>query len=406
MKTKESYNYACLFKTFNHWKVVQMNANLLGYLIGVLGVYKRWLTWQRILFLIVITTPSCLMIVQTEIADALKRGEQGLTWQPWLWTIASVYGYNIISPFLIYCCEIWPLDKKHLIKTCVKLALFYIPITLFFITFNVGLRHIGHLLIEGSLFDVGDTAAETFNLYIYWFTKSFLVYLIFVFITYAKTYYDNLQKEQLRVAKLQNELQKVRMQTLRSQLQPHFLFNTLNLISGTVYQNAKKADELIKLLEELLRYSLATEEKQFVSLKEEMQVMISYLDIAKLRFGDRLSTVISIAPETNHLMIPAMLLQPLLENAVKYGIEPSGETGEIALTTSLKSDELIIKITNPWHQRRAQQESFGIGLSNTKNRLAVLYEGHASVALETTSEQQISLLIHLPVQQYQVIGVT
>jgi hypothetical protein len=344
------------------------------------------------------------MIVQTEIADALQRGEQGLTWQPWLWTITSVYGYNIISPFLIYCCQIWPLDKKHLIKTCVKLALFYIPFTLFFITFNIGLRHIGHFLIEGSLFYVGDSTGEIIERYIYWFTKSFLVYLIFVLLTYAKIYYDNLQKEHLRVSNLQNELQKVRMQTLRSQLQPHFLFNTLNLISGTLYQDPKKADAIIKRLEGLLHYSLATEQKNTVSLKEEMQVMISYLDIAKLRFGDRISTVISIAPETNNLMMPAMLLQPLLENAVKYGIEPSDETGEIALTTSLENDELIIKITNPWHQRRAQQESFGIGLSNTKNRLSLLYEGHASVELETTNEQQISLLIHLPAQEYKVMG--
>jgi hypothetical protein len=343
------------------------------------------------------------MIVQTEIADALQRGEQGLTWQPWLWTFASVYGYNILSPFLIHCCEIWPLSKEQLLKTAVKLALFYIPFTLFFITFNIGLRHIGYLLIEGSLFHVGNNAAEVFDKYIYWFTKSFLVYLIFALITYTKIYYDNLQKEQLRVANLKNELQKVRMQTLRSQLQPHFLFNTLNLISGTLYQDAKKADAIIKRLEGLLHYSLATEQKNTVSLKEEMQVMISYLDIAKLRFGDRLFTTVTIAPETNNLMIPAMLLQPLLENAIKYGIEPSDETGEIALTTSLQNDELLIKITNPWHQRRVQQESFGIGLSNTKNRLALLYQGQASVDLETANEQQISLLIHLPVQQYQVI---
>jgi sensor histidine kinase YesM len=344
------------------------------------------------------------MIVQTEIADALQRGEQGLTWQPWLWTITAVYGYNIIAPFLIYCCEIWPLDKKHLLKTTIKLVLFYLPFTLFFITFNIGLRHIGHLLIEGSLFNVGDNTGEIVDRYIYEFTKAFFVYLTLVFITYAKIYYDSLQKEQLRVANLRHELQKVRIGTLRSQLQPHFLFNTLNLISGTLYQDPKKADEIIKRLEGLLHYSLATEQKNTVSLKEEVEMMVSYLDIAKLRFGERLSTVISIAPETNNLMIPSMLLQPLLENAVKYGIEPSDKTGEIALTTSLGSDELIIKVTNPWHQRRAQQESFGIGLSNTKNRLALLYQGQASVDLESTSEQQITLLIHLPVIQAQVTG--
>jgi len=381
-----------------------MNASLISYLRGVARVYKRWWTIPRILWVIVVGAMFSLLSVQTEIADTIQRGEQGLTWQPWLWTFTGEYGYHLVVPFLIYCCEIWPLDKKHRLQTTIKLVLFYLPFTLFFITFHIALRHIGHFLIDGSLFNVGNSPGEIVDRYIYEFTKAFMIYLSFVFITYAKIYYDNLQKEKLRVANLQNELQKVRIETLRSQLQPHFLFNTLNLISGTLYQDPKKADDIIKRLEGLLHYSLATEQKNTVSLKEEIEVMVSYLDIAKLRFGDRLSTVISIAPETNNLMIPAMLLQPLLENAVKYGIEPSDKTGEIALTTSLESDKLIIKITNPWHQRRAQQESFGIGLSNTKNRLALLYQGQASVELETSNEKQITLLIHLPVIQSKVTG--
>jgi sensor histidine kinase YesM len=377
-----------------------MNASLLSYLRGVWDVYKRWFTWQRILYVIVSGGLLCLMVVQTEIADALQRGERDLTWQPWLWTITGVYGYLILTPFIIHCCESWPLGKNHRITASIKLVLLYIPFTLFYITFYIGLRHIGHVLMEGALFNTGDIVDR----YIYEFPKVIAVYIGYVFITYAKIYYDSSQKEQLRVANLHNELQKVKMHTLRSQLQPHFLFNTLNLISGTVYQDAKKADEIIKLLEGLLHYSLATEQKHFVKLKEEMQVMISYLDIAKLRFGDRLSTIITIAPETNNLMIPVMLLQPLLENAIKYGIEPSDEKSEITLTTSLENSELIIKITNPWHQRRAQQESFGIGLTNTRNRLALLYDVHACVTLESNNEQQITLLIHLPIQQVQTMA--
>jgi sensor histidine kinase YesM len=383
-----------------------MNANLLSYLRGVWGVYKRWLALPRILFVLLNGALFCLMIVPTEIADALQRGELGLTWQPWLWTMTAVYGYNIVSPFLIYCCEIWPLGKNHKLETSIKLMLLYVPFTLLFITFNIGLRHIGHLLIEGSLFNVGDSASEILDRYIYEFLKAFGVYITFVFLTYAKIYYDSTKKEQLRVANLHNDLQKVKMHTLRSQLQPHFLFNTLNLISGTVYQDAKKADEIIQLLKGLLHYSLATEQKHFVALREEMVVMISYLDIAKLRFGDRLTTTINIAPETNDLMIPVMLLQPLLENAVKFGIEPSDDHGEISLTTSLENSELIIKITNPWHQRRAQQESFGIGLTNTRNRLALLYDDHACVTLETKNKHQITLLIHLPIQQAQIMEVS
>jgi LytS/YehU family sensor histidine kinase len=108
-----------------------------------------------------------------------------------------------------------------------------------------------------------------------------------------------------------------------------------------MYRDVDKADSIIARLGDLLRYSLATEQKPFVAFREEVQVMTSYLEIAKLRFGDRLSTVINIAPETNGIMIPAMLLQPLLENAVKYGIEPCNGKGKISLTTFLENQNSL-----------------------------------------------------------------
>lgn len=368
--------------------------SILSYLTGVFGVYKRWCTWQRIFYLTITGSLSGLMIVQTEIADALIRGEVGLTWQPWVATYSSVIGFTIVSPFLIYCCELWPFGKAHVIKTTIKLALLYVPITFCFITAMLILRNIAHLLIDGTLFDGWDLIDR----YIYEFPKAIAIYLIFIFITYTKIYYDNSQKEQLNAANLQNELQTIRMQTLRSQLQPHFLFNTLNLISSTVYQDADKADSIITRLGDLLRYSLATEQKPFVTFKEELQAMQSYLEISQLRFGERMELEISVEPSTELLMIPAMLLQPLLENAVKYGIEPSNETGKITLESNLIEDLLQIKITNPWHQRRQQQESFGIGLQNTKDRLKLLYQEQATVTLDNNNTDQVTLTIILPAQ--------
>lgn len=368
---------------------------LFNYLKGVFGVYQRWSTWQRILYLMITASLVGLMIVQTEIADAVIRGETGLTWQPWVATYCAVYGYAIISPFVIYCCEQWPFGRPYLIKTTVKLVLLYVPSTILFITVMLGLRHIAHFLIDGAFFDGGDV----FDRYLYEFPKAIGVYVGFVFITYTKIYYDSSQKEQLNAANLESELQTIRMQTLRSQLQPHFLFNTLNLISSTVYQDADKADSLITRLGDLLRYSLATEQKPFVKLQEEVQAMRSYLEISQLRFGEKMSLDIYIEPQTNLLMIPAMLLQPLLENAVKYGIEPSEQPGEITLESRLLDQQLQIKITNPWHQRRRQQESFGIGLQNTKNRLNLLYKDQASITLDSNNKDQVTLCIILPAQK-------
>lgn len=368
--------------------------NEISYLTGVLGVYIRWCTWQRIGYLVVVGFFSGLMIVQTEIADALIRGEVGLTWQPWVATYSSVISFIIVSPFLIYSCELWPFGKAHVFKTTIKLALLYIPVTLCFITIMLILRNSIHLVIDGTLFDSWDLIDR----YIYEFPKALTIYLIFIFITYTKINYDNSQKEQLNAANLQNELQTIRMQTLRSQLQPHFLFNTLNLISSTVYQDADKADSIIARLGDLLRYSLATEQKPFVTFKEELQAMQSYLEISQLRFDERMALEFAIAPATKLVLIPTMLLQPLLENAVKYGIEPSNEIGKIILESSLKNGFLEIKITNPLRQHTQQQESFGIGLQNTKDRLKLLYQEQASVTLDSNHHDQITLTIILPAQ--------
>lgn len=370
-----------------------MTSNVTTHIKGIWAIYRHFgSSWLRIFFVFMTATLFGVVFVQTEIADAVTRGELGLTWQPWLWTLSAVYSYTIMAPFLIYCCEQWSFGKAHMLKTTAKLIVFYVPFTLMFITLMLVLRHIAHLLIEGALFPID----SLLDRYIYEFPKSVAVYIGVAFITYTKIYYDSSQKEQLHAAKLENELQAIRMQTLRSQLQPHFLFNTLNLISSTMYRDVDKADSIISRLGDLLRYSLATEQKPFVTVKEEIQVMTSYLDIAKLRFGDKLNLEINVESAAEMALLPAMLLQPLLENSVKYGIEPSDKKGQIKLLIFIRNNEVHIEITNPWLLEIQKQESFGIGLENTKSRLVLLYESKASISLEYSKDQQVILKMHIP----------
>jgi LytS/YehU family sensor histidine kinase len=189
----------------------------------------------------------------------------------------------------------------------------------------IGTRHLAFLLIDGRLWEHGELMAR----YIYEYPKALGFYSAIVFGSYTKIYFDTYQKEQIHTSKLNEQLLTAQIGVLRKQLQPHLLFNTLNLISSTMYQDVDKADSIIMRLGNLLRYSLATEQKPWVSFNREMQAMTSFLYIAKLRFADRLSTKIEVKTQVDSVMIPAMLLQPLLENAAKYGIEPSDELGEI-----------------------------------------------------------------------------
>lgn len=349
---------------------------------------RQFLLWSLFYFFL------SVVLSLNEYSDQVLLEPDPSYFKPWIDQFSWVFCFAFLSPFLPAVCHQWSIERSQLLRTSVKHILFYLPFKTVYVSLVLLSKSLLYIVFVGDAFDPGPLEVH----YIYQIIDASPIYIAAVFIIYTIIYFQTAQRELINSAKLESELQKTRMEVLRNQLHPHFLFNTLNLISSTMYRDVDKADSIIARLGDLLRYSLATEQKPFVPLKEEMQVMTSYLEIVKLRFGDRVSTIINIAPETNDIMIPAMLLQPLLENAVKYGIEPSDENGEISLTASLEESNLIIKITNPWHQRRAQQESFGIGLSNTKNRLALLYEDLASVSLETSKNQQVTLLIKLPAQ--------
>jgi two-component system LytT family sensor kinase len=333
-----------------------------------------------------------------EYSNQVQLESAPLYYKSWIDQFGWVFCFAFLSPFLPAVCHRWSIECSEIISTLIKLILFYLPFKAVYVSLVLFCKSFLYLVFVGEAFDPGPLVP----IYLYQIVDSSPIYVAAVFVIYTIIYFQTAQREQINAAKLEIELQKTRMEVLRNQLQPHFMFNTLNLISSTMYRDVDKADSIITRLGDLLRYSLATEQKPFVSLKEEVQVMTSYLEIAKLRFSERMSTIIDIAPETKDIMIPAMLLQPLLENAVKYGIEPSDERGEISLTTLLENTQLIIKITNPWHQRRGQQESFGIGLNNTKKRLLLLYEDLASVSLENSNNQQVTLLIRLPIEQAKI----
>ncbi|AAZ27339.1 sensor histidine kinase [Colwellia psychrerythraea] len=348
------------------------------------------ITAKQILIGLVSLSIVAFFITQTAIADR----KESLSWEPWLLEYSAVYCYGLVCPIIIFCCKKWSLDETHRYKSMLKVAILYIPFTFLFISLMIGTRHLAYLLIEGRLWDNGDLLTR----YIYEYPKTIGFYCAIVFGAYTKVYFETYQKEQIHAAKLNEQLLTAQIAVLRNQLQPHFLFNTLNLISSTMYQDVDKADSIIMRLGNLLRYSLAAEQKPWVTFNEELQAMTSFLEIAQLRFGDRLSTKIEIEPQVESVLIPAMLLQPLLENAVKYGIEPSDDMGGVHLKAYSEDGMLCITIMNPLLEYENQQPSFGIGLQNTKERLELLYGDSANVSLVQQGNNSIILTLTLPMQ--------
>ncbi|HUR67312.1 MAG TPA: histidine kinase [Chitinophagaceae bacterium] len=161
---------------------------------------------------------------------------------------------------------------------------------------------------------------------------------------------------------------------LRQQLQPHFLFNSLNSINALIGNRPEEARKMIQQLSDFLRGTIKKEETQTVNLQEELQYLQLYLDIEKVRFGNRLATEIEIAEETGQLKLPALLLQPIVENAIKFGLyDTTGET-VIKLFASKEENNLVIRVMNPFDpETSSPKQGTGFGLRSVQRRLYLLF---------------------------------
>jgi two-component system, LytTR family, sensor kinase len=203
-----------------------------------------------------------------------------------------------------------------------------------------------------------------------------MTYLFLVGLAHALEYRQESQQRALDSAHLETRLVEAHLQSLQRQLQPHFLFNTLNAISGLMRTDVEAADRMMDRLGDLLRMALDSSSVQEVPLKEELEMLQKYLDIEQVRFGHRLSVQMRIAPETLAAMVPNFLLQPLVENAVRHGVAPHTRQGRIAVEATREGERLAIRIRDsgdgvaPHYLTLLNQ---GVGLTNTRARLDHLY---------------------------------
>src|SRR6185369_4509061 len=189
-------------------------------------------------------------------------------------------------------------------------------------------------------------------------------------------YYREGREREIHAAALEAQLAQAQLQTLKMQLQPHFLFNTLNSISALNHEDPRAANRMIARLSELLRLTLENDGAQEVSLHQELDFLKRYLEIQQVRFGDRLKVHFDVAPETMDARVPNLLLQPLVENAIQHGLAPFSAPGEIHIHASRENGLLCLRIADSGPGLPASTPSGapdGIGLANTRARLQQLY---------------------------------
>ena len=189
---------------------------------------------------------------------------------------------------------------------------------------------------------------------------------------------------QAHAAQLQAQLADARLGALRAQLDPHFLFNTLNAVSALVERDPRGVRRMLSRLGELLRHTLE-EGASEVTLQRELDLLERYLDIMRVRFGSRLDVSVDVAPGLRNALVPNLLLQPLVENAIKHAIAPNPEGGRITIAASREGERLVIRVRDdgPGPDGAIVQPGAGVGLANTRARLAEMYGAAQHLTLTT-----------------------
>ena len=195
----------------------------------------------------------------------------------------------------------------------------------------------------------------------------------------ALAYNERLRDNELRMIELQALAADAENRMLRYQIQPHFLFNTLTALSTLILDREnERAERMVMALSRFLRHSLVRSPQDRVQLKAEVEAQEQYLGIEQERFGDRLKFVKDIAPDTERLMVPSLLLQPLIENAVKYAVAATSRPTTIELTARRRGDILEISVRDDGPKAVASEPGLGLGLANVRRRLEVAYEDRSS----------------------------
>lgn len=226
------------------------------------------------------------------------------------------------------------------------------------------------------------------------FADQITIYIAIVLVAHGYQYFDRMRKQEMQKYEFQRALAASELQALKMQLHPHFLFNTLHGISTLIDSEPASAKTMVIKLSSLLRCTLEHSGSDLIPLKEELKFVREYLDLEIMRLGSRLSVAWSVDPDTQRTLVPQLLLQPLVENAVRHGIACSRDGGWIEITSRKQDKVLELRIRNSVGGKRTP--GIGVGLKNTEARLNYLYADEASFTFVETEDHVATATIMLP----------
>jgi len=291
--------------------------------------------------------------------------------------LVDFYLWGAASPLIFWLVKRFPIERGQLLKR----ILFHLALSIGFIFFV-------NALSMPAYWYFGFPNKERYPTLLFMFKElifspfmihqGLLAYWGTLTVAHAVEYYRQLQLGKTRAAELASQLTQAQLAALKMQIHPHFLFNTLNSIAALLHKDVETADRMIARLSEFLRLTLNSSETSVVRLEQELEFLKTYLEIEKIRFQNKLTVEIEIAPDTLDARMPNLILQPLIENAIRHGTGRQTAVGRLAVKARREDGRLVIRIEDNGPGLNGKKESTGVGLANTRARLAQFYDNDFS----------------------------
>ena len=307
------------------------------------------------------------------------------------------YLFALATPFVLWAVSRMPIDRDNWVRN----ILLHIPIS---IALGVVLTALGRILIWlrwGWPLDKPLTFESIARFVVANFTEAIGIYLLIALSGYAFCYYRRFREGQVKTLQLEAQLSQAQLQALKMQLHPHFLFNTLHSISALLHKDSEAARKMITRLGDFLRLTLENSGSQEVTMRQEMEFLGCYLEIERIRFQDRLTTRLDVAQQTLDAKVPNLILQPIVENAIRHGIAPRSSQGLIEIEAKQQNGTLRIQVRDNGpglSEHRTSENVFkkGLGLANTETRLEQLYGSAHSFNLSNNPDGGLIVTLEIP----------
>ena len=342
---------------------------------------RRWSRW--LLALASWTALALFFASQTWLSYKYSGGQVSF-WLVLKISLTEWYGWAFLAPGIMWLGRQFPLERARWPASLAIHLAASVGVSLLKWTLNNLLRR----------YMLGFSSSVSLS---FVFHQNLVTYWIMIAATQGYLYYSRYREGELRTAQLSAQLAQAQLQALRMQLHPHFLFNTLNAISTLVHKDPEVADRMIARLSDLLRLTLENVGVQEVRLAQELEFLERYLEIERMRFPDRLEVRMHIAPETLDARAPYLILQPLVENAIRHGIAPRSALGTVEVRSECKDGRLILEVRDdgPGISQNRNPKG-GLGISSTLARLERLYGAAHQFDLRNAPEGGLVVTIAMP----------